>query len=381
MTRRHVRNALTRRQAIGAGVSGAAAVYLAGCGGTSSGGSEKSSGSGAASLAGKPVEDRMIMANWSDYSDPANYKAFTKEFGAKITVEGFGSNDELIAKMSAGGTAYDMVSPSGGPVKEIVEKGLAMELDHELIPNLKNLKPAFQNTEFDKGNKYSVCKDYGITSFFYRTDVVKDPPDTLKGWFELLPTLKGKNINLIEGASETIPLAMVATGKDPNSENEEDYAEAMELLMAAKPAITTINSTFIERLQRGQIDLGIGWNGDVLRAKLEGKKKGIPIEFFVDPNAGIYWTDNWLVPAASKSPVAAHKWIDFILRPDVAGKEWNYHGYPVPVIGAETGVKAEIGKDPMVDIPDEVLSKYKTTLSSPKLNEIQAKFYTQLKSS
>jgi spermidine/putrescine-binding protein len=379
MSRRH----LTRRQAIGAGVTGMAGFYVAGCGGKSggsSGGSGAASTGGTSALAGKPVEKQLLMANWSDYSDPANYKAFTAKYGAKVKVEGFGSNDELIAKMSAGGTAYDVVSPSGGPVKEIVEKGLAMELDRELIPNLKNLQPAFQNTEYDKGNKYSVCKDYGVTSFYYRKDVIKDPPDTLKGWFELLPQLEGKKINLIEGAGETIPLAMVACGKDPNSTNDADYKEAMDLLMAAKPAVTTINSTFIERLQRGQIDVGVGWNGDVLRAKFEGAKNGIDIGFFVDPNAGIFWTDNWLVPAAAKSPVAAHKWIDFILDPKVAAKEQNYHGYPVPVIGAAAGVDAKMAKDPMIAIPDEVLSKYKTTLSSPELNEIQAKYYTQLKS-
>jgi spermidine/putrescine-binding protein len=378
MSRRH-----TRRQALGAGAAGIAGFYVAGCGGKSSAGG---SGSGAAStggksaLAGKPVEGQLLMANWADYSDPANYKAFTAKYGAKVKVEGFGSNDELIAKMSAGGTAYDIVSPSGGPVKEIVDKGLAMELDHELIPNLKNLQPAFRNTEYDKGNKYSVCKDYGVTSFYYRKDVVKNPPDTLKGWFELLPQMKGKNINLIEGAGETIPLAMVACGKDPNSTSDADYKEAMDLLMAAKPAIKTINSTFIERLQRGQIDLGVGWNGDVLRAKQEAAKKGIEIEFFIDPNAGIFWTDNWLVPAAAKSPVAAHKWIDFILDPKRAAKEQNYHGYTVPVIGAAAGVDPKLANDPMIAIPDEVLAKYKTTLSSPALNEIQAKYYTQLKS-
>jgi spermidine/putrescine-binding protein len=381
--RRAIVGAVTRRQALSASVVGVAGLYLAGCGGKSGSGG----GSGAASsstaeaskLKGKPIESTMLLANWADYSDPANYKAYTKSLGPKVKVEGYGSNDELIAKLSAGGSAYDVVVPSASYVPECIQKGLLMPLDHSLIPNLKNLEASFTKTKYDPGNKYSITKDYGITSFYYREDVVKDPPTTIEGWFQELPKYKGKNINFIEGGSETWGMFMLGAGKDESSTNEADYEEALKLALEVKPAIKTINSTYIERLGQGQIDIGLGWNGDVLRGKFEAAKKGIKIGFTVPEGAGEYWTDNWTVVAGAKDPVAAHAWINYVLQPDVAGKEWAYHGYKVPVTGAEALVDPKMAKDPMIDVPQDKLEGYSTTIVTPELSDLVAKYYTKFK--
>ena len=107
--------AINRRQALSASMAGVAGLYLAGCGGKSGGGG----GGGARGSSTRPKEEQaegkdraaLLLANWADYSDPANYKAYTKTKGPKVTVEGYGSNDELIAKLSAGGSAYDVVVP------------------------------------------------------------------------------------------------------------------------------------------------------------------------------------------------------------------------------------------------------------------------------
>jgi spermidine/putrescine-binding protein len=384
--RRAIERAVTRRQALAAGLSGAAALYLAACGGTSgtSGGGGAATSNTAASkevskLAGKPIESRLLMSNWVDYVNPKDLKSYRKELGPKVTLDGYGSNDELVAKLSAGGSNYDVVVPSGSYVPECIQKNLLMPLDHSLIPNLKNLEPAFKKTKYDPGNKYSVCKDYGITSFYYRKDVVKDPPTTLRGWFEILPKYKGKNINFIEGGSEIWGVVMLAAGHSEQSEKESDYQDAYELVKSVKPAIKTISSTYIERLGRGQIDIGLGWNGDVLRAAIEAKKHGIEIGYTVPTDAGEYWTDNWVISAGSKNPVAAHKWIDYVLRPDIAASEWNYVGYKVPVIGAEKDVDPEIAKSPMIDIPSSVLEKYDTAIVTPTISDLIAKYYTKFK--
>jgi spermidine/putrescine-binding protein len=379
--RRALQDAITRRQALSAGFGGLAAMYLAACGGSSgtSGGSGAASTEKTSGLAGKPIESQLLMSNWVDYVDPKDLKSFTKSAGPKVTLEGYGSNDELIAKLSAGGSNYDIVVPSASYVPECIEKKLLMALDHSLIPNLKNLAPAFRKASYDNGNKYSITKDYGITSFYYRKDVVKDPPTTIPGWFEILPKYKGKNINFIEGGSETWGMFMLGAGKKEDSTNEADYQAALDLALKVKPAIKTINSTYIERLGQGNIDIGLGWNGDVLRAAIEAKKKGIEIGFTVPEGVGEYWTDNWCIAAGSKNPVAAHKWINYALSPEIAGKEWNYVGYKVPVIGAEEFVDPKIAKSPMTNIPDDVLAGYSTTIVTPEISDLVAKYYTKFK--
>jgi spermidine/putrescine transport system substrate-binding protein len=369
---------VTRRRALGIGVGGLASLYLAACGGSSAP-KAKTGASGALSADAKVESGPLLMANWADYTDPNTYKAYTSKYGPKVSVDGFGSNDELIAKLSAGGADYDIVVPSGSYVPVIADKGLARELDHSLIPNLKNLPQKFTEQEFDPANKYSVTKDYGVTSFYYRADAVPNPPDTLLGWFELLPKMKGKNINFIEGAGETIPLALLALGLKATSENEDDYKKALELMLAAKPAIKTINSTYIERLSRGQIDIGLGWNGDIARGAEAAAKKNIEVKMFVPQDRGWYWTDNWLIPSASKNPVAAHKWIDYMLDPTVAGKEWDYVGYPIPVNGAEKYADPKVAKNPITSIPQAILSQYSTGLQTPALAKLQSTYYTRFR--
>jgi spermidine/putrescine-binding protein len=383
--RRAIAGAITRRQALSASAAGVAGLYLAGCGGKSgsSGGSGAASGSGSSSgssLKGKPIESQLLMSNWVDYVDVKDLKSFQKDLGPKVKLEGYGSNDELIAKLSAGGSAYDIVVPSASYVPECIQKGLLLELDHSLIPNLKNLEASFRETKYDSGNKYSITKDYGITSFYYRADVVKDPPKTIQGWFDILPKYKGKNVNFIEGGSETWGMFMLGAGKDETSTDAADYEAALKVALRVKPAIKTINSTYIERLGQGQIDIGLGWNGDVLRAAIVAKKKGIDIGFTVPEGAGEYWTDNWTIAAGSKNPVAAHAWINYVLSPEIAGKEWNYVGYKVPVVGAEKFVDPQIAKSYMTNISDATLKGYSTTIVTPQISDLVAKYYTKFKS-
>jgi spermidine/putrescine-binding protein len=369
----------TRRRAITTALGGAASFYLAGCGGSSSqssGGEDQKALGADAKVEGGP----LLMANWPEYVDPKTYKDYTAKYGPEIKVEGYGSNSELMAKLGAGGTEFDIVVPSGSYVTQMIEKGLARELDHSLIPNLKNLHPQFTKNAFDPGNKYSITKDYGITTFYYRKDVVPEPPDTLLGWFELLPTMKGKNINFIEGAAETMPLPLLALGLDAGSTNEADYEKAMELMLGAKSAIKTINSTYIERLGRGQIDIGLGWNGDISRGAAMAKEKGIEIGMFISQDRGWTWTDDWVINASGKNPVAAHKWLDLMLDPKVAGQEWNFVGYPIPVVGADKHAKPEVVENEMTNISPDVLATYSMGTLSPELTEIQSKYYGQFRS-
>jgi spermidine/putrescine transport system substrate-binding protein len=384
-SRAEIQRLVTRRQALIAGGGAAMAAYLAGCGGsTSSGGGGGGGGSEedkAPTPADAPVEQGdLLMANWVDYSDPANYKAYTAEIGPKIKVSGYGSNDELLAKLRAGGSKFDIVAPTGYAVKTMIDQGLALKLTKELIPNIKNLSPAFTKTEYDKGNNYSVPKDYGITSFFWMTDKVSDKPKTIGDCFELLKTPKFKNlrVNFLEGGTQVLALALNALGYSLNSEDQGEIDKAKQLLIDVKPNVDTINSTYIERATRGEIDFGMGWNGDVRRAIVPLAKKGREMIYLVPDGKTEYWVDNWVIPAEADHPVAAHKWINFVLDPVAAGKEMNYHQYAVPVEGIK-GVDPKLAKDPIINVAEAKIQGYETQLQTPKGTQQRERAYTEFR--
>ncbi len=229
--RRDILDKVTRRRALALGASGAMAAWLSACGGSSGTSSESGGGGGSAqedtptSTLGadaKVEAGPLLLANWVDYTDPENYKAYTKEVGPKVTVDGYGSNDELLSKLSAGGSKFDLVAPTGYAVKTMIDQDLAMPLDRALIPNLANIEETFTKSEFDPGNKFSVPKDYGVTSFFWRTAVVKEDPKTLAECYELLKKYKDARVNFLEGSTQNFSLALLAVGASLNSEDPAD---------------------------------------------------------------------------------------------------------------------------------------------------------------
>jgi spermidine/putrescine-binding protein len=389
-SRPDIQRLVTRRQALIAGGGVAAAAYLAGCGGSTS---NESSGGGGGGGGGEdeaakpptpadaPVEQGdLLLANWVDYSDPANYKGYAKEVGPKIKVSGYGSNEEILAKLRAGGAKYDVVAPSNNAVKTMIDLGLIMPLTHELIPNMKNITPAFTQSDYDPGNKYSMPKDYGITSFYWLTEKVSEKPTTLAECFELLKTPKFKDlrVNFLEGGVQLMALALAALDYSINTEEESEIDAAKQLLIDVKPNVDTINSTYIEKASRGEIDFGMGWNGDVRRAIVALAKKDREMVFMVPEGKGDYWVDNWVIPADAEHPVAAHKWINFVLDPVNAGKEMNYHQYPVPVEGIK-GVDPKLANDPVINIPNEKIEGYEAQIDTAKGLQQRNRAYTEFK--
>jgi spermidine/putrescine transport system substrate-binding protein len=378
---------VTRRQALIAGGGVAAAAYLAGCGGSTAdnggggGGGGEDEADKPPTPADAPVEQGdLLLANWVDYSDPANYKGYAKEVGPKVKVSGFGSNEEILAKLRAGGSKFDVVAPSNNAVKTMADLELLMPLTHELIPNMKNITPAFTQSDYDPGNKYSVPKDYGITSFYWLTEKVSEKPTTLAECFELLKTPKFKDlrVNFLEGGTQLMALALASLGYSINTEEQSEIDEAKQLLIDVKPNVDTINATYIERASRGEIDFGMGWNGDVRRAIVALEKKDREMVFLVPEGKGDYWVDNWVIPADAEHPVAAHKWLDYILDPVNAGREMNYHQYPVPVEGIK-GVDPELANDPVINIPNDKIEGYEAQIDTAKGLQQRNRAYTEFK--
>src|SRR6266705_3052810 len=145
---------LTRRQALGLG---GMALFAAACGSTAttqSGTSSSSSSSSANALAGKPLEDHLEIYNWSEYDDPSTFTKFKK--------------------LPAGGTSYDIIVPSQNAVAQLIQENSLMRLDKALLPNLKNLDPSFLKPSYDPTGDYHIIKDFGITMFFFNTQILTE---------------------------------------------------------------------------------------------------------------------------------------------------------------------------------------------------------------
>ena len=377
---------LTRRQALGLG---GMALFAAACGSTTTtggGGSAKSSTASANPLAGKPLENHLEIYNWSEYDDPSTYTKFKKlpaEAKAGLTLHEtyYSSNDELLAKLHAGGTSYDIIVPSQNAVAELIEEKNLMRLDKALLPNLKNLDPSFLKPSYDPTGDYHVLKDFGITMFFFNNKIVTDELKTMHDFYMALPkhVSKGRT-NLLDGAEEVVPLALMAQGMDPNTTSKSDFSKVTDYLMTFRKGVTTISSSsYIDDAIAGKIILSQRWNGDVRRI-VQGRAKQKDITGIIPTEASEIWADNWCIPASAPHPVAAHAWINWLLTPSTAVTEMNYHNYKIPMPSALNQLPAALRDDPMFNVPKTYTDNYHYILNvSPQVVQARTQIYTEFK--
>ncbi|HEX9032126.1 MAG TPA: spermidine/putrescine ABC transporter substrate-binding protein [Streptosporangiaceae bacterium] len=377
---------VNRREALGLGGMAIFAAAAAACSTTTTPGGGGASPSASDPLAGRKLENHLEIYNWSQYDDPSTFTKFAKlpaeaKVGMTTHETFYSSNDELLAKLHAGGTGYDIIVPSQNAVAELIQENSLMALDKALLPNLKNLDPSFLKPSYDPTGDYHVIKDFGITMFFYNNKVITEKPQTMLDFYHLLPKYVNKGrTNLLDGAEEVVPLALMALGLDPNTDSASDFATVKKFLLSIRKGVTTIDSSaYINDSIAGKIILSQGWNGDIRRI-VQGRKKQGDITAIIPTAASEIWADNWCIPATAPHPVAAHAWINWLLTPSTAVTEMNYHNYKIPMPAALAQLPPALKNDPLFNVPKSYTNNYHYILNvSPAVVESRTQIYSEFK--
>ncbi len=298
------------------------------------------------------MEKELNIYNWSDYIAEDTIPNFEKEFGVKVTYDTFESNEEMVAKLQAGASGYDIVVPSNYIVPVMVAGGLVAPLAKSYLTNLGNLAPTFVNPVFDPDNTYSVGYQWGTTGYAYRTDKIQNPPDS---WGIFLdPKYKGK-MTQMDDMRDVIGAWLRYRGKSLNSTVEAELQAAKADALAAKKNLKAYISAPVKgQLVSGDVWIAQLWNGDTAQAKKEQPNLG-----YILPKEGCtIWTDSLMIPKSAPHKRAAHEFINYVLRPEVGAAISNFTGYgspnqaamaqmetPVPYPTAEEFQRLEYQKD------------------------------------
>lgn len=314
-------------------------------------------------------EEKVLnIYNWGDYIAEDTIANFEKETGIKVKYDLFDSNEALHAKLVAGNTGYDIVVPGSHFAKMQIAAGLLQKLDKSKIPNLSNLDPAVQAqlAKVDPGNDHLVDWLWGYTTVGINTDKVKkalgDTPLPDNAWDlvfkpEYASKLKSCGVSFLDTASEVIPIALKYIGKDPRSKDPADYKAVGDMLKAVRPAVTRFSgsgSDYIDQMAKGQLCAVIGWSGDIMIAKDKSTqaKKPQNLEVLLPKMGGLLFFDTMAIPKDAKHPENAHKWINYILKPEVHASLTNKVFYANPNKAALAHVNPALAKDKAV-FPDE----------------------------
>jgi putrescine transport system substrate-binding protein len=317
-------------------------------------------------------EDKVLnIYNWSDYIAEDTLKNFEKETGIKVRYDNFDNNEIVHAKLVAGKSGYDLVVPSSNWAKLQIDGGLLAKIDKGKIPNYKYLDPAVQAqlARMDPGNEYMVNWLWGYTTVGINVDKVKaalgSTPMPANVWDlvfkpEYISKLKGCGVSFLDSASEVVPAALHYLGKPSFSKVPTDYTAAAQLLKTVRPHVTLFSSSgYINDMATGSICVALGWSGDMNIAKqraIEGKT-GQNLRTLTPITGGVIFMDSMVIPADAPHPENAHKWINYILRPEVHASLTNKVFYANPNLASRKFVKPEVVNDPAVFPTDADMKK------------------------
>ena len=298
----------------------------------------------------------LTLYNWAGYYPQAVLDAFTAETGVHVNYVVYESQEEVVTNLLAG-QSYDVVVLSIEFIPKLVEAGLLAELNHQNIPNARNISPNFRDLAFDPGNRYAIPFHWGTTGLLYRNDRVDPPPAR---WADLWdPRFAGK-VALWPIKVSLLPIALKKLGYSANSGEPAEVEAALAELIKLKPAAIWIDNeeaTVTPMLARGEADLTYGWAYDAQVAADDD----LPITYVLPEEGSVLWLDQFVVPVASPNRTLAEKFIDFTLRPEISAQIIAESAYPMANDAALPLLDPALLNTPFISPPPEDLARAEIT--------------------
>ncbi|HYF91284.1 MAG TPA: spermidine/putrescine ABC transporter substrate-binding protein [Symbiobacteriaceae bacterium] len=315
----------------------------------------------------------LHLYSWAEYFPDEVLGEFEKEFGARVTYDTYPSNEDMAAKLRAGGGQYDVAVPSTYAVHSLAADGLLQPLDAAKLTNLKNIAPEFLNQAHDRGNKYSVPYMWGTLGIAYNSKYVKTAPEQ---WSDLLNPEYKDRIVAVDDGRDIIGLGLQAVGHSRNTTDPAKVQAAQEWLKQLMPNVKAWDSDNPKAmLISGEAWIGLVWNGDAALAM----KENPDIRYALPKNRGSLWLDSLVIPKGAHNAQLAHDFINFMLRPEIAAKVGV--AYPYGMANAE-GVKllpADVKSNPASYPPQEWVARAELAGDLGEAATLFDKAFTELK--
>ncbi|MBV9077602.1 MAG: polyamine ABC transporter substrate-binding protein [Methylobacteriaceae bacterium] len=342
---------------------------------------------------GAAAQERVVnVYNWSDYVDPKMLERFTAETGIKVVYDIYDTNEILETKLLAGKSGYDVVVPSGPFLQRLVKAGIFRPLDTSKLPNLKNAWPevAGRLAVFDPGNAHAVDYMWGTTGIGLNLRKVRERLGEvpLDSWDlvlrpEIAAKLKDCGIHVLDAPEDVFPGVLKWLGLDPDSKKPADLEKAADALLRVRGSVRKFHSSeYINALANGDICMAVGYSGDILQARkrAEEARNGVEIAYLIPREGALMWFDALAIPADAPHSDAAHAFIDFLLRPEVAAANSNLVAYASGVLPARDLVRPEVRDDPGVYPTEAVFGRlFTNTAYDERTQRVVTRLWTKVR--
>ena len=295
-------------------------------------------------LAGCSKQDQPVLNlyNWSEYMPQEVLTQFQAETGIRVIYTTYDSNEAMYARLRLldSSSHYDLAVPSTYYVNKMRNEGLLAPIDHSKLSNFDNLDPSLINLNIDPDNAYSVPYLWGTTGLAVVADRV-DPAEVTR-WEDLWREDFAGRVMMTNDMREVFHVGLRVLGYSGNTRNPDEIEAAYRKLAELVPSVRTFNSDaprmpYLE----GETHVGMIWNGEAVMGQ-----EDMPSLTYIYPEEGaIVWLDSFVIPRNARNVEAAHKFIDFMLRPEIAALVSTEIGYATPNVAGKALLEDDVRND------------------------------------
>ena len=319
---------------------------------------------GGDSITGEGSENVVNVYNWADYIGPDTIERFEAETGIKVNYDTYAASATIDVKLLTGNSGYDVIVHSNELASRLIDIGVYQKLDMSLLPNLKNLDPETMRRidVYPAVRGYNVPYHWGSTGFSYNEEMIRQrlpdqSMDTSAVLFdpEILSKLADCGVSFLDGTTTVIPLALAYLGLKPNAIDDDSLQQVQDLLAEVRPYVRYFsNDKFIADMPNKELCLSMSWSGDYATAAKTAREVGIEIDmrYTVPVEGAPMWVDGHYIPSDAPHADNAHRFINYLLRADVAADIANEVRYANANRASWAFLSEEEMNDPAI-YPDE----------------------------
>lgn len=292
-------------------------------------------------------DEQVIVYNWGEYIDPDVLEMFEEETGIKVIYEEFETNEIMYPKIKSGAIAYDVVCPSDYMIQRMLEEDLLAEINFDNVPNIKNIDKTYldQSKSFDPTNGYSVPYCFGTVGILYNKTMVDEPIDS---WDVLWDEKYKDSILMQDSVRDAFAVALKRLGYSLNSTDVNELEEATKTLIQQKPLVQAyVIDQVRDKMIGNEAAIGVIYSGEAIYTQWENEN----LEYVIPKEGSNVWIDSWVIPKNAGNKENAEAFINFLCRPDIALKNFEYITYSTPNKAARELIEDEELKNSRIAFP------------------------------
>jgi len=295
--------------------------------------------------------EELRLYNWGDYINPEVLSRFTAETGIKVGLDTYGSNEEMLAKLQAGATGYDIVFPSVHMHDTMAALNLLEKTDINQSPAFKNIDPAYLRAKSDPKGEYCMPYAWGTVGIFYNKNKVSKPIET---WTDFFNEAKaGKKVAMLDDMREVLAVGLISNGLSVNTTSADDLKVAQDWLLERKPLISAFSYEVVPMVQSGDVVAAQYFVGALMYVKQDPAN----LTYVIPKEGATMYQEDMCVLKTAPHKANAKRFMEFFLRPEIASLNTIQQTNGTPNAEALKLLPAELKDNPAANPPAEVKAK------------------------